>query len=134
MPDLNCPQLIQNHCKDGPSDRKKVAAPATRPSRLLDAPVDPVLDLLEQLDDVIFEAIRGCTESLAKAESMWPKTISRLGWEVVEESREQYLRHALDVVRYNQNSNLVNRDYQSPEQSRIALEVIGLLMRTESRI
>jgi hypothetical protein len=131
MPDLNCPQLIENNCKNRPSDRKKVAAPATRPSRLLDAPVDPILDLLEQLDDVIFEAIRGCTESLAKAESMWPKTISRLGWEAVEESREQYLRYALDVVRYNDHSCPVSRGFQSPEQSRIALGVIGLLMRME---
>ena len=132
MPDLNCLQLIQKHCKDRPSVKNKVTAPATRPSRLLDAPVDPVLDLLEQLDDVVFKAIRGCTDSLAKAESMWPKTISRLGWEAVEESREQYLRYALDVVCYNDHSNPVSRGFQSPEQSRVALEIIGLLMYLES--
>lgn len=111
---------------------REANAPATRLSRLPDAPTGPALDLLEQLDDVIFEALRGCTTSLAKAEQLWPRTVARLGWEAVEESREQYLRYALDVTRHaDEFSDLTGHGLRIPERSIVVLEVIELLLRCE---
>jgi len=102
-------------------------------SRLSEAaPTGPALDLLEQLDDVIFDAIRGCTTSLAKAEQLWPKTVARLGWEGVEESREQYLRYARDVTCHPEGGGEpTGLGPRSPERGLVVLEVIELLMRRE---
>ncbi len=102
------------------------------PARLPGDLTGPAIDLLEQLDDVIFDAIRGCTTSLAKAEQLWPKTVARLGWEAVEESREQYLRYALDVTHHGQDlSDPTGHGRRSPEHCLAALDVIELLLRSE---
>jgi len=104
--------------------------PGNYTSRLANVPTDPALELLEQLDDVIFEAIRGCTTSLAKAEQLWPKTVAHLGWEGVEESRAQYLRYAVDVSRHpDEHGDLSSFGLRTPERALVALEVIELLMR-----
>ena len=131
MSGRNRQRLITHNSAHRLSDRE-ANAPATRPSRLPDSPSGPALDLLEQLDDVIFEALRGCTTSLAKAEHLWPKTVAYLGWEAVEESREQYLRYALDVTRpADESSDLTGHGLRTPEHSIVALEVIELLLRCE---
>jgi hypothetical protein len=131
MPGRNRQRCIP-HFSTPRSPDSEIDGAAKRLSRLPDVPSDPALDLLEQLDDIIFEAIRGCTTSLARAEQLWPKTVARLGWEAVEESREQYLRYALDVTRHSdEHFDFVNRGLRSPKQSLVALEVIELLMRSE---
>ena len=59
---------------------------------------DQECELLERLDDVIFSAIYGNIAALEEARIMWPKLISEQGFGLVEESRTQYLRCAIDVL------------------------------------
>ena len=132
MPDRNCQRIVP-YDSTQKLPAREADAPATRPSRLPDAPTSPALELLEQLDDVIFEAIRGCTVSLAKAEQLWTKTVARLGWDAVEESREQYLRYALDISHpADEHGNPSNLGLRTPERSLAALEIIELLMCSEA--
>lgn len=67
-------------------------------SAILDAD-DPltVTECLEQLDDVVFEALRGSPAALAQLELLWPSAVGSLGYDVLAESREQYLRKALTI-------------------------------------
>jgi hypothetical protein len=56
-----------------------------------------VTECLEQLDDVVFDALRGSPAALAHLELLWPSAIGSLGYDVLAESREQYLRKALSI-------------------------------------
>jgi hypothetical protein len=53
-----------------------------------------VVQRLESLDDVIFPAIAGDEQALAQVEPVWRETVATLGPEVVQESRNEYLRNA----------------------------------------
>jgi len=66
------------------------------PSKDLD-PSDPaVLEKLERLDDLVFDAIAGSREALDELMGFWPKVRDEWGNDpLVAESREQYLRYAL---------------------------------------
>jgi len=92
------------------------------PSHLLHPESEPVRALLEDLDDVIFSAVRGDARALQQAQTLWPQVLAAIGWELVEESREQYLRFALDVTLRFENS-----DTRKPEHAVAALEIISLL-------
>jgi hypothetical protein len=88
-----------------------------------DLPIQ-VLDRLEQLDDVIFAAIDGDPEALDAAAATWQCTLNELGWDTVEESRQQYLRcakSAWEAARQNPE----DRDPLA------AIEIIGLLVNVE---
>ncbi len=80
--------------------------------------------LLEDLDDVIFDAVKGDLSALEKARDLWPQVLKTIGWELVEESREQYLRYATDVAR---NSEQIPQ--HNPDHAVSAQEVISLLMK-----
>ena len=56
-----------------------------------------VLNKLEYLDDLVYEAMAGHTESLEKLRNVWPKLLEELDDNVLAESREQYLRYALSI-------------------------------------
>ena len=56
-----------------------------------------VLEKLERLDDLVYEAISGQTMSLEKLRDVWPQLIDELGENTLAESREQYLRYALSI-------------------------------------
>ncbi len=56
-----------------------------------------VLEKLEQLDDLVYEAISGKADSLAAPRTAWPNMLSELGDDLLAESREQYLRYALSI-------------------------------------
>lgn len=98
--------------------------PADSPSQLLHAESDEVRALLEELDDVVFLAIRGDADSLEQVRKLWPVVIDRIGWELVEESREQYLRYSTDIARRFEHD-----DVQDPHKALAVIEVIELLMR-----
>ncbi|HEX4148323.1 MAG TPA: hypothetical protein VHY20_05020, partial [Pirellulales bacterium] len=55
------------------------------------------VERLEMLDDLVFEAIAGKPGSVEQLRSVWPQTLAELGRELLEESRAQYLRHAISV-------------------------------------
>jgi len=98
--------------------------PGELPSHVLQPESEHIRGLLEQLDDVIFSAITGHTASLAQARTLWPQILAELGWQQVEESREQYVRYAIDVTQRCDRSGV-----RSPEQAIAALEIISLLTK-----
>ena len=63
----------------------------------LDPSSPEVLEKLEHLDDLVYEAIGGQAESLEQLQAAWPKLADELGEELLAESREQYLRYALSI-------------------------------------
>ena len=84
------------HCrfdKSGAVAAKKIAAPSQR----LHAESPDVIEKLERLDDVVYDAIGGHPAALQRLEALWPQTLAELGDDLVAESREQYLRYALSI-------------------------------------
>ena len=63
-----------------------------------------VVQRLESLDDVIFPAIAGDAQALAQVEPAWRETVATLGPEVVQESRNEYLRYARTTWEFLRNS------------------------------
>ena len=96
------------------------------PSYLLRPETDEMRELLEELDDAIFAALQGSEDSLEKAKTLWPRAIAEIDWELVEESREHYLRFAVETSRRLQQGEL-----RSPEWSVMALEIVSLLTEIE---
>ena len=85
---------------------------------------DDVRERLERLDDAMFSAIDGCREALQRAESLWDDAASSLNWRLIEESREQYLRYAVDVTR-----RLEFDPQASAERALLAIDVITMLTK-----
>ncbi len=94
------------------------------PSQILQPESEHVRALLEELDDVVFMAIRGDEASLTIAGQLWPRVVQEIGWELVEESREQYLRYASDL-----SQRMAREELRDPKLAIAALEVIELLSR-----
>ena len=107
---------------DAPRPRPAPQNPANRATDPTPPAAGQIVERLEDLDDTIFEAIGGCDKALERARYLWPRLIAELGWEAVEESREQYLRYAMSVWQESRE-----RDVAGPEQSIAALEIIALL-------
>ncbi len=62
------------------------------------APDSPeVLQKLEKLDDLVFEAISGKQSALEQLRAYWAEVCIELGDDLLATSREQYLRHALSI-------------------------------------
>ena len=55
------------------------------------------LELLELLDDLVFDAIADKPSAFNRLAEFWPAVLVQLDPEALAESREQYLRHALAV-------------------------------------
>jgi hypothetical protein len=83
-----------------------------------------VRELLESLDDAVFAALAGSSGSLQRARELWTHAVATLGWELIDESREQYLRYAADVSRRGEASEIRNA-----AAAVAAIEVIELLTR-----
>jgi hypothetical protein len=107
-------QQSGNHCAHGPPP---VVREEIRPD---------VIAQLEALDDVIFAAIDGDPAALQKSEAAWQQAVSDLGQETVEETRNQYLRHAQGVW-----ESLRRTKAQPPHKIFAAIEIIGLLVNRE---
>jgi hypothetical protein len=93
-------------------------------SRPLDAESPEVCDRLEALDDAMFAAIAGSEAALDRARELWQEALATLGWELLEESREQYLRYAAELTR-----RFEAHEIRNPAVAVTALEVIQLLDR-----
>lgn len=96
-------------------------APAAQPST-----IDPqqASDLLEALDDAMFAAIAGDESAMPAARNLWGRALVALSADVVDESREHYLRFAVDETRKFESDQ--SRDLA---KAMIAVEVIELLTR-----
>jgi hypothetical protein len=74
------------------------AVPATdKPSPPPDPHAPETPNHLEQLDDLVYEAINGRPGAMERLEAAWPKLAAELDEELLAVSREQYLRYALSV-------------------------------------
>lgn len=98
--------------------------PSQLPSFLLHPETDAMRELLEELDDAIFAAIQGSNDALDRARDLWPRAIAEIDWQLVEESREHYLRFAVEVTR-----RLDLTEARSPDNAVLAIDVISLLTK-----
>ena len=67
------------------------------PSQSLDLGDRALLEKLERLDDLVFDAIAGNGTAMAELLGAWPRLSQELDPGLLAESREQYLRYALSV-------------------------------------
>lgn len=82
-----------------------------------------VLEKLEQLDDLVYEAISGQSDMMEQLRVAWPKLLAEVGESMLAESREQYLRYALSIW-----EECVDGDnIRDPLRAIQALDVICLL-------
>lgn len=93
------------------------------PSQVLGPVSAAVQEKLEQLDDIVFEAIAGKATALETLRVLWPATLQELGPELLSESKEQYVRHALSVWRHCVDGD----EIRTPERAVNALEVLNVL-------
>ena len=94
--------LTHAHAAHHRFEKSSEAATATQrkamaPSKMLDATLPEILEKLEHLDDLVYEAIGGQTAALEQLKTAWPQFHAELGDELVADSREQYLRYALSL-------------------------------------
>ena len=91
-------------------------------TKSLAAQTPEVIEMLEHLDDVVFSAIEGKAVALEQVEVVWALVLDELGPELVEKSREQYLRYALQV--WNQ---CLTGELSDPERAVAAVDVMCML-------
>jgi hypothetical protein len=82
-----------------------------------------VLEKLEHLDDLVYEAISGEAASLEQLRTLWPKLLGELGDDYLAESREQYLRYALSIWAECVDAGNI----REPARAIQVLEVLSLL-------
>jgi hypothetical protein len=121
-----------SHHADDPSP----AAPATAASiapddELYDTPAyvlglsDPhVLERFEQLDDAVFEAIAGKASAVDHLRRLWAEIPQIVGPQLVEESRQAYLHHALN--KWNECNSA--EEHRNPRLAVTLLDVIAVLV------
>ncbi|HYW78078.1 MAG TPA: hypothetical protein VE890_00815, partial [Thermoguttaceae bacterium] len=107
---------------------KSAAATSARqqqsgPSRTLPLQSREVMEKLEQLDDVVYEAINGRDAALERLRTLLPEVLDELGEDAVMESRAQYLRYALSIWEQGVDSKGV----RNPSRAIQALDVLCLL-------
>ncbi|NLE37951.1 MAG: hypothetical protein GX621_07990 [Pirellulaceae bacterium] len=104
-----------------------ISTPSSRnlvgPSHQLSTGCPELLERLEQLDDLVFEAIDGDAQALAKLRETWPKLHEELAEPLLAESREQYLRHALFIWQ----GSTEDTGAHDPARAVHALDVLSIL-------
>jgi len=96
---------------------------AVAPSQSLEAASPEILEKLEHLDDVVYEALCGQETALRELQTLWPAVLADLGEDFLAESREQYLRYALAI-----SEQCVSADgIRDPARAVQALDVLCLL-------
>jgi hypothetical protein len=93
------------------------------PSSILHPESPEVLEKLELLDDLVYDAIGGRSGALHQLQAMWPVLRKELDREMLAESREQYLRFALTIW----EGCVDNDNIRNPTQAVQALDVLCLL-------
>ena len=117
--------MANNFSMHGPHRQRTNALPLDLGTS---GPLDPesreANDLLEALDDAMFEAIAGDEASLTRAHDLWQRAVASVGGERVEESREQYLRFAVETTK-----RCAAGEVREPAKILAAVEVIAWLTR-----
>jgi len=112
-----------SHPRFSKEQDKSATATAADRSTLVAQSSPEMLDRLEQLDDIVYEAINGQAEAISRLRTAWPLLLSGLSDELVAESREQYLRYALSIWQECAESNGVRQSDRAIQ----ALDVLCLL-------
>jgi hypothetical protein len=66
------------------------------PAELLPLSNPQVLEKFEELDDLVFDSIAGRAQAVERLRKAWPAALAMIGADLVEESRDAYLQHALN--------------------------------------
>ncbi len=115
--------MVANQSTRGPhSDVRLMGEPALQPPGALHPESREAAELLESLDDAMFMAIAGEAAIVEAARILWADALRSLPSELLEESREQYLRYALEVTQH-----LEGDDPRDPAKVLIAVEMMELL-------
>jgi GTPase-associated protein 1 len=69
----------------------------SRPSTEIPATSRETIELLEQMDDLVFDTISGRRPALDELTALWPRLLAELPVDLLAESREQYLRYAIKL-------------------------------------
>jgi hypothetical protein len=83
-----------------------------------------VRQLLESLDDAVFAALGGSAAALEETSVLWPEVVRALGPDLIDESREQYLRYAIELTR-----RFEFKEIRDPAIALAGLEIIELLTK-----
>ena len=96
------------------------------PSETLSADSPETLEKLERLDDLVYEAMSGCSDTVDELKEFWTRMHAELGDELVAESREQYLRYALTI--WEKSGNLADpASVRRPDRAIQALDVLCVI-------
>lgn len=87
-----------------------------------------VVEMLERLDDMVYDAMAGSTEAAEDLAIWWPEVLDRLGEKLVSESREHYLDHAMKVWR----RCISDQKTRDPARAAIVLDVLCTLFDEET--
>jgi hypothetical protein len=120
--------IQQAHAAHAP--RSEAAATAVRPAgpaHRLDPGSPAVVAKLEYLDDLVFEALSGQQRSLEELHTAWPAIQKELGDALLAESREQYLRYALQIW----DGCVSNDGVRQASRAVEALDVLCILFNEE---
>jgi hypothetical protein len=93
------------------------------PSACLHTDSPEVMQKLEMLDDLVYDAIGGRPGALDHLQTVWPEIRGELGEELLAESREQYLRYSLTIW----DNCMENGNIRNPTIAVQALDVLCLL-------
>lgn len=102
---------------------EEAGSAVTPPSRRLHPDSKEVVERLEHLDDLVFEAMDGKPAALESLRRAWPRVREDLGDDLLAESQEQYLRYALSLWEEYAGS----RGSHDPSRAVQALDVLCVL-------
>ena len=114
--------MVEHHKTSGPHPNPTPAGLAGAAKSMFAPDSAEACELLEALDDAMFTAIAGDASVVLTARDLWIQATECLPRELVEESREQYLRYAADVAR-----RLDGDEMRDPAKVVVAVEIIELL-------
>ncbi len=101
-----------------------IAAMGMKPSQILAAECPQAVEMLELLDDKVFDAIAGKPDAAEELRTLWSQVVAQLGEEMIEESKQEYLRHALGVWRTCSES----QEDRDATRAAIVVDVISVLL------
>jgi hypothetical protein len=104
--------------------RREFDAPGPSLQKSAEGAGPRTVERLEALDDLVFEAIACKAGALEQLSALWPQTLAELGRELLEESRAQYLRHAISVWR----DCVAAEEISNPRLAIAAMDVICVLL------
>lgn len=110
--------------------RGRVTTMEIDPSVILAEHRPEIIAKLEQLDDMVFEAIAGKASAMEELRTVWPDVLTELGPELLEESKEQYIRHALSMWQHCIEGDQIRQ----PAQAVRVVEVINLLLDGQCKL